>query len=102
MRGQAVPGGGASIVPAMSTAGGSEATGQAIEVFGLEERTFPPPTRLAASANLADPGVYDEAAADPEAFWARQARELLTWRKDFHTTLEWEPPFAKWFVGGEL
>jgi hypothetical protein len=46
--------------------------------------------------------LYDEAAADYEAFWARQARELLTWDTDFHTTLEWELPFAKWFVGGEL
>jgi acetyl-CoA synthetase len=88
----------------MTTTGGTGAggTGQAIDVFALEERTFPPPPALAAAANVADPAVYAEAAADPEAFWARQARELLTWRRDFDTTLEWEPPFARWFVGGQL
>ncbi|HBM56726.1 MAG TPA: acetyl-coenzyme A synthetase, partial [Acidimicrobiaceae bacterium] len=37
-----------------------------------------------------------------EAFWARQARELLTWDEDFHTTLQWNLPYAEWFVGGKL
>src|SRR5690606_13689582 len=46
--------------------------------------------------------MWDEADADYEAFWARQARELLTWDEDFHTTLEWKLPYAKWFVGGKL
>ena len=45
---------------------------------------------------------FEEAEADYEAFWARQARELVTWDTDFHTTLEWELPYAKWFIGGEL
>jgi acetyl-CoA synthetase len=71
-------------------------------VFALEERTFDPPPDLAAAANLADPGVYAAAEADPEAFWASQARSLVTWRQDFHTTLEWDAPFARWFVGGQL
>ncbi len=70
--------------------------------FLSEERTFPPPRAFAEAALVRDAGVYDEAAADPEAFWARQARELITWYDDFHTTLEWELPFAKWFVGGTL
>ena len=35
-------------------------------------------------------------------FGARQARELVSWNRDFDTVLEWELPFAKWFVGGEL
>jgi acetyl-CoA synthetase len=83
-------------------AGGTAGTGQAIDVFALEERTFPPPPALAAAANVSDPAVYAEAEADPEAFWARQARELVTWREDFHTTLEWESPFARWFIGGQL
>jgi acetyl-CoA synthetase len=89
----------------MTVTGGDGATGrtgQAIDVFALEERTFPPPPELAAAANVADMAVYDEAAADPEAFWARQARELVTWRQDFHTALAWELPFARWFVGGAL
>ncbi|MGD9797148.1 MAG: acetate--CoA ligase [Acidimicrobiia bacterium] len=77
-------------------------SGQAIDVFALEERTFPPPPALAAAAHLADPAVYDEAEADPEAFWAGQARGLLTWRRDFDTVLEWDAPFSRWFVGGQL
>jgi len=82
----------------MSDQGGSAA----IEVFGLEDRTFPPPPDFAAGANVRDRSLHDEAAADPEAFWARQARELVTWQQDFTTTLEWDLPFAKWFVGGKL
>ena len=46
---------------------------------------------------------YAEADADRPAFWARQARELLSWSKDFTQALDWSnPPFAKWFVGGEV
>jgi acetyl-CoA synthetase len=74
----------------------------AIHVFGLEDRTFPPPPGLAAAANVRDTSLQDEAERDPEAFWARQARELVTWQRDFDTTLEWDLPFAKWFVGGTL
>jgi len=55
-----------------------------------------------ASAVAGDRSDYQEAALDYEAFWARQARELLTWDQDFHTTLEWELPYAKWFLGGKL
>jgi acetyl-CoA synthetase len=47
--------------------------------------------------------LYDEAAQDLEGFWAGQARDLLTWSKDFGETLDWSgAPVAKWFVGGEL
>ncbi|MDZ7679281.1 MAG: acetate--CoA ligase [Acidimicrobiales bacterium] len=73
-----------------------------IEDYQVEDRTFPPPPDFAAEAVVNDPAVYDEADADPEAFWARQARELLTWHADFDTVLEWDLPFAKWFVGGTL
>jgi acetyl-CoA synthetase len=76
--------------------------GDAIETFDVEGRLFPPPAELAAGALLSDRSLHEEAERDPEAFWARQARELLTWRRDFDTTLEWELPFAKWFVGGQL
>ncbi len=67
-----------------------------------EDRRFPPPPDFVADALVTDRSLYDEADADFEAFWARQARELLTWHDDFHTTLEWDLPFAKWFVGGTL
>jgi acetyl-CoA synthetase len=75
---------------------------EAIEVYEVEGRTFPPPATFVAQANANDRSLYEEAEADYEAFWARQARELLSWDADFHTTLEWNLPDAKWFIGGEL
>jgi acetyl-CoA synthetase len=75
---------------------------QAIEEFYVEDRVFPPPDEFRSAALVSDQSLYDEANADYEAFWARQARELLSWSKDFDTTLEWELPYAKWFIGGEL
>lgn len=75
---------------------------ETIGVFEVENRVFPPPEDFAGQANTSNRSMYDEADADYEAFWARQARELLTWNTDFNTTLEWDLPFAKWFVGGEL
>ncbi|MEZ5382214.1 MAG: acetate--CoA ligase [Microthrixaceae bacterium] len=73
-----------------------------IENYQHEDRTFPPSERFLAQANLTDPAIYERAEADLETFWADIAREVVTWRQDFHTTLEWELPFAKWFVGGKL
>ncbi len=73
-----------------------------IEDYFHEERTFPPSPEFAAAALVSDDSLYREADADYEAFWARQARELLTWSRDFDTTLEWNLPDAKWFGGGEL
>jgi len=73
-----------------------------IENYFSEERTFPPSPEFAAQALSADRSLYDEAEADYEAFWARQARELVSWFDDFDTVLDWQLPFAKWFVGGTL
>src|SRR5690349_6469398 len=73
-----------------------------IEDWFREERALPPPADFAANALVSDSSLYDEAAADPEAFWAKQARELLTWDKDFTKVLEWDLPFAMWFADGEL
>ena len=73
-----------------------------IEDYLHENRLFPPSPEFKANALTSDDSLYREADADYEAFWARQARELLTWNSDFTTTLEWELPFAKWFVGGTL
>ncbi|MGP4022881.1 acetate--CoA ligase [Actinomadura sp. 3N407] len=66
-----------------------------------ETRRFPPPAELAESANVkAD--AYEQAAEDSLAFWAEQA-DRLTWTKRWDDVLDWSnPPFAKWFVGGEL
>ncbi len=74
----------------------------AIEVYEDEQRTFPPSAAFVGQANAGDRALFDEAAEDRLAFWARQARELLTWDTDFDTVLEWDLPDAKWFVGGEL
>ncbi|TDD81182.1 acetate--CoA ligase [Actinomadura rubrisoli] len=66
-----------------------------------ESRRFPPPAELAESANV-KAEAYDEAAEDRLGFWARQA-ERLAWAKPWDEVLDWSnPPFAKWFVGGEL
>ncbi len=73
-----------------------------IGVYEIEGRTFPPPPAFAANALTNDRSLYDEADADYEAFWARQARELLTWDTDFTTVLDWQLPFAKWFEDGKL
>ncbi len=73
-----------------------------IEVYEVEDRTFPPSEEFKATALTCDSELYDEANADFEAFWARQARELLTWQKPFTKTLEWDLPNAKWFSDGQL
>src|SRR5437899_986896 len=73
-----------------------------IEAYYLEERTFPPPDGFRANALVSDESLYKEADADWEAFWARQAEELVTWFEPWTTVCEWELPFAKWFVGGRL
>jgi len=73
-----------------------------ISDFFSEDRVFPPSDAFKANALASDRSLYVEADADYEAFWARQARELVSWFDDFDTTLEWDLPFAKWFVGGTL
>jgi len=66
-----------------------------------EDRTFEPSTEFRAAANVRDAAVYDRAEADPEGFWANFANEL-EWSKPWTRILEWNPPHAKWFVGGTL
>ncbi|WP_328464461.1 acetate--CoA ligase [Actinoplanes sp. NBC_00393] len=74
---------------------------ETLENLYSETRQFPPPADLAANANV-KAEAYEEAASDRLAFWARQA-ERLSWAKPWDQILDWSnPPFAKWFVGGEL
>jgi acetyl-CoA synthetase len=73
---------------------------QAIEALYEENRTFPPSPEFAAQAN-AQPGIYEQADADYQAYWASWARKL-EWSKPFTTVLEWNQPFARWFGDGEL
>jgi len=76
------------------------ADGATLDNLSTETRTFPPSEEFAAQAN-AKADLYDRAAEDREAFWAEQA-DRLHWHKKWDKVLEWEPPFAKWFVGGKL
>lgn len=80
----------------------SDAHGDTIDALGHEDRRFPPPADFAAGAAVTDGSLRAEAAADVEAFWARQASELLTWQTPWDTVLDWQVPNAKWFVGGQL
>ncbi|SDE39745.1 acetate--CoA ligase [Glycomyces harbinensis] len=66
-----------------------------------EDRTFPPSPEFSKTANVTA-AAYEEAAADRLGFWEQQARRL-DWSKDWDRVLDWDdPPFAKWFTGGEL
>ena len=77
-----------------------DSSGDSIENLGHESRHFPPSAEFVAQANFkAD--IYATADADRLAFWESQAREL-TWDQPWSTVLDWQVPYAKWFVGGKL
>jgi acetyl-CoA synthetase len=65
-----------------------------------EERRFPPSEEFARDA-VAKADLYDEAAKDRLAFWEEQAK-ALQWETEWDKVLDWQPPFAKWFIGGRL
>jgi acetyl-CoA synthetase len=71
---------------------------QAIDTLFLEERRYEPPVDFAAQAN-AQPEIYERGF---EAFWETEGRELVTWFEPFSKLYEWEPPYAKWYLGGKL
>ncbi len=77
-----------------------------IESILQENRTFAPPADLAANAEIKSlddyQALYDRAAADPTAFWAELAEKELDWFQKWDTTLDWQPPVAKWFSGGKI
>ncbi len=69
----------------------------------LEIEKFPPPEGFKASANWSDPGIYDEAAADPVGWWTARSKELLDWDVEPTQGLnDSDPPFYKWFEDGRL
>jgi acetyl-CoA synthetase len=76
-----------------------------IESVLQEDRKFPPSAEFARNAEVKSLDEYEtlyrRAEQDPEGFWSEQARELA-WFKPFTKTLDWQFPFAKWFLGGEL
>jgi acetyl-CoA synthetase len=77
-----------------------DSSGDSIENLGSESRQFPPSAEFAAQAN-AKADIYATADADRLAFWETQAREL-TWDQPWSSVLDWQVPYAKWFVGGKL
>ena len=77
-----------------------------IESVLQEQRVFEPPAEFSKNARIpsmeAYQKLYDEAAADPAAFWAKLAEQELDWFEKWDTVLDWQPPFAKWFTGGKI
>ncbi len=65
-----------------------------------ENRHFPPSVQFSAAAN-GKASLYTEAESDRLAFWEKQAEEL-TWEKKWNQVLDWQPPYAQWFVGGKI
>ena len=73
---------------------------ESIDNLGHESRTFAPSPAFTAQAN-AKPELFTRAAADYEGFWA-DAANSLHWERKWDKTLQWDLPFAKWFIGGKL
>jgi acetyl-CoA synthetase len=76
--------------------------GTGIDDLLLERRTFPPPAAFKEASLVAGTFLYDQADADYQGFWARQADALLDWAQDWTDICQWDLPFARWFVGGQL
>ena len=73
---------------------------ESLENLSTENRTFPPSSAFAAQAN-ASADLYAHADKDRLAFWDEQA-SALNWHKKWDKTLQWDSPFAQWFVGGQI
>ena len=74
----------------------------AIDALSYEQRKFPPSAEFKASAIVSDQSLYVEGEKDFAEYWARHARELVSWTKPFTKTLEWDLPYAEWFSDGTL
>jgi len=66
-----------------------------------EKEEYPPPKSFRKDAWVRDRKVLRDAAADPERYWSDRAKELV-WIKKWSKVLQWNAPFAKWFVGGQI
>jgi acetyl-CoA synthetase len=79
-------------------------SGGQIDTVMQEQRRFPPPAEFSSKALIGSMKAYEElyerAKADPEKLWGELARKELHWFQQFTKVLEWNEPFAKWFVGG--
>ncbi|MCA9200743.1 MAG: acetyl-coenzyme A synthetase, partial [Planctomycetales bacterium] len=83
----------------------TQSGGGQLDTVMHESRLFPPSDEFAAKSRIGSLQAYqqlwDEAAQDPVAFWDKLAKEELHWFQPYETTLDWNEPFAKWFVGGQ-
>ncbi|HEY9802713.1 MAG TPA: acetate--CoA ligase [Leptolyngbyaceae cyanobacterium] len=77
-----------------------------IESILQEKRLFHPSREFSQNAQIKSledyQKLYDRAKADPQKFWAELAETELHWFQKWDTILDWQPPFAKWFVGGKI
>lgn len=77
-----------------------------IESILQEKRLFPPNAEFSQNAHIKSAEdyqrLYDKAKSNPEAFWAELAEKELDWFQHWDTVLDWQPPFAKWFVNGKI
>src|SRR5579862_6435453 len=69
-----------------------------IDTLLLEDRRYPPPPELAAEAN-ATAEIYERGF---EELWETEGRERVSWFEPFDRLYEWNPPYAKWYLGGKL
>jgi acetyl-CoA synthetase len=71
-----------------------------------DRQTYPPASDFVKHAHVQGLDgyrqLYERAAQDPEAFWGGLAEKELHWFEKWSRTLDWNPPFAKWFVGGKI
>ena len=72
---------------------------ETVNVLLKENRIFKASKDFCKSANIKDAALYRKAKKNPQKFWASCAQDL-DWFKKWNKTLEWKPPFAKWFIGG--
>ena len=80
---------------------GSPTQQDKLDALLQEQRKFSPSEAFRRQANINDPAIYERARQDLEAFWAEEA-ERLDWGARWEKVLEWNAPWAKWFVGGKL
>src|SRR3989440_1309942 len=75
-----------------------QVAGQDIETLFLEQRRYEPSPEFAKQAN-AQPDIYEKSRED---FWRTEGERRVSWFKPFDKVYEWEPPYARWFLGGKL
>ena len=77
-----------------------------IESILDEKRLFPPSSEFSQNAHIKSledyQQLYEKAKSDPQGFWAEFAQQELHWFQKWDTVLDWQPPFAKWFVNGKM